>query len=254
MDLPYILKWYDTIDSTNLEMKRLLQEGCDVNTVIVAETQTEGKGRLGRVWDSSQGKGIWSSVLLESALPLEKMSCYSFAVAVAVAEGIRQSTGLEAEVKWPNDVLLKGKKVCGILLELVFEKKQPRIIAGFGINVNQELTDFSEEVRQKATSLAMETTRIVDRDVVLKAVLQQLKKNCVLLEKQGFEPIREAWIALSCVIGKEIQVIQNGESILYGTAVGLSENGALLIQTKNGVETVLAGDVSLRGKDGQYMI
>lgn len=253
MHISYTYKQYDTIDSTNLEAKRLLQAGeAGHGTVLVAQTQTAGKGRLGRAWDSVQG-GIWCSVILEPNVPPEEMSRYSFVMAVAVAEGIRQSTGLAAEVKWPNDVLLHGKKICGILLELVAVKHQPmRLIAGFGINANQALDDFPAEVQQKATSLAIEAGHPVDRAQVLEAILARLDANSALLEQQGFEPVRETWMALSCVIGKEVQIVQQGNTMLAGTAIGLADDGALQIQTAHGIETIIVGDVSLRGKDGRY--
>ncbi len=246
---------YEELDSTNLEARRLILQGHGQGTVIVAERQTAGRGRLGRPWESPSGTGIWFSVILEPGVSLQQTSSYSFVMAVAVAEGIRQATGLEAQVKWPNDVLLQGKKVCGILLELVAEMSQVhQLIAGIGINANQQLTDFPEEVRQKAISLAVAAGHPVQRTSVLCAVLQKIEENCVLLEQQGFDAIREKWLSLSCVIGKEVQIVRQGDAILTGTAVGLGSDGSLQVQTAQGIEQVVAGDVSLRAVDGSYFL
>ena len=253
MTISYTIQQYDTIDSTNLEARRLIQQGFGHGTVVVAETQTAGKGRLGRAWESAKGSGIWFSVILEPAISLQQMRQYSFVIAVAVAEGIRQTTGLESWVKWPNDVLIRGKKVCGILLELVTERNQPvRLIAGIGINASQQMADFPEDVQAKATSLAMETGCEINRQAVLDAVLQQIDANSTRMEQEGFAAIRDVWTALSCVTGKEVQVVRQGETVLCGIAVGLAEDGSLLVETANGVEQIMAGDVSLRAADGGY--
>lgn len=246
---------HDELDSTNLEARRLILQGCGQGTVIVAECQTAGRGRLGRHWESPKGTGIWFSVILEPGVSLQQTSQYSFVTAVAVAEAIRQTTVLQAEVKWPNDVLIGGRKVCGILLELVAEMAQvQQLIAGIGINANQQLEDFPPEVQARATSLAMEQGHPVRRTEILCAVLQKLQENCQLLEKDGFDAIRSKWTALSCVIGKEIQIVRQGNTLLTGKAIGLDADGALLVQTPQGVESVLAGDVSLRAADGSYRL
>ncbi len=246
---------YEEIDSTNLEARRLILQGKGQGTVIVAERQTAGRGRLGRHWESPSGTGIWFSVILEPGVSLQQTSQYSFVMAVAVAEGIRQATGLEAQVKWPNDVLLGGKKVCGILLELVAEMSQvQQLIAGIGINANQQLADFPEDVQRKATSLAIAAGHPVQRTKILCAVLQKIEENCLLLERQGFDALREKWMALSCVIGRDVQVVRQGAAVLTGRAVGLGADGSLQVQTDQGVQSVLAGDVSLRAADGSYCL
>lgn len=255
MTISYTIQQYDTIDSTNLEARRLIQQGFGHGTVVAAETQTAGKGRLNRTWESAKGSGIWFSVILEPAVSMQQMSQYSFVIAVAAAEGIRQSTGLEAQVKWPNDILINGRKVCGILLELVAERNQPvRLIAGIGINASQQTADFPEEVQAKATSLAMETGMAINRQAVLDAVLQRIDANNTRMEQEGFAAIRNTWTALSCVTGKDVQIVQQGKALLHGTAVGLAEDGSLLVETERGVEKIMAGDVSLRAADGGYAL
>lgn len=252
-------KWYpnifcfDEIDSTNLEARRKILKGHGNGTVIVSEMQSAGKGRLGRHWESPKGTGIWFSVILEPGVSLQETSQYSFVMAVAVAEAIRKVTGLPAELKWPNDILIDGKKVCGILLELVAELTQvQQLIVGIGVNANQEMTDFPEDVRKKATSLAVVSGETVKRTELLGTILEKIQENCILLEKKGFKEIRTKWMDLSCVIGKEVQVVKSGDVLLYGIAEGIDESGALLVQTESGTEHIIAGDVSLRAKNGEY--
>lgn len=246
---------YEEIDSTNLEARRLILQGYGQGTVIVAKHQTAGRGRLGRHWESPAGTGIWFSVILEPKVDLQRTSQYSFVIAVAVAQGIRAATGLPAQVKWPNDILIGGKKVCGILLELVAEMRQVhQLIVGIGINANQEQRNFPEEMQMKATSLAMEQGQSVRRTEVLCAVLQAIEENYDLLEEKGFDAIRQKWMKLSCVIGREVQVVHQDKSILSGIAVGLADDGALQVRTEQGMELVTVGDVSLRAADGSYFL
>jgi len=253
LDRPLTVQVYTSVDSTNQEARRLILQGLGQGTVIVADTQTAGRGRLGRHWESPQGTGIWFSLILEPGVSLQETSQYSFVMAVAVAEGIRQATGLDAVVKWPNDVLLDGKKICGILLELVAEMTQVhQLIVGIGINANQKITDFPPEVQAKATSLAIAAGRSVQRADVLCAVLRAVEVNCQLLQQQGFAAIRDKWTALSCVVGQAVRVVRQGDTLLTGIAEGLDLDGALLVRTAQGVERVLAGDVSLRALDGSY--
>lgn len=245
--------FYDQVDSTNLEARRMILKGYRQGTLIVADTQTAGRGRLGRHWDSQSGTGIWFSLIMEPGVSIQETSQYSFVMAVAVAEGIRQATGLKAELKWPNDVLVEGKKICGILLELVAELTQVhQLIAGIGINANQQLDDFPEEVQTKATSLAIALGHPIHRAEVLSIVLQRIQENCVLLEQKGFEAIRQKWTSLSCIIGKAVQIVRQGEVCMIGTAEALGADGALLVRTENGLEHIIAGDVSVRASDGSY--
>ena len=249
------IRTYDIIDSTSQEARRLIRQGAGHGLVVLARTQTAGKGRLGRAWDSAKDAGIWFSAVLEPKVSMEQMSLYSFVAALAAAEGIRETTGLAVQLKWPNDVLYGGRKLCGILLELVAERNQPvHIIAGIGINAMQQLTDFPEDVRHKATSLAIETGKAADCKQVLDAVLRWLSVYSAQLETEGFSKIRERWQELSCIAGKDVQIVRQGEALLYGTALGLADDGALLVQTETGIERIMAGDVSLRAADGGYAL
>lgn len=247
------IECFDEIDSTNLELKRRLVSGGEHGTIVTADHQTAGRGRLGRQWTEEKGRALTFSILLEPKVPLTETSRFSFVAAVSVAEGIRDVTGLPAMLKWPNDVLVNGKKVCGILLELVAEMAQVQfLIAGIGINVNQKPEDFPEEVREKATSLAICSGHNWARADILEGVLRQLEQNVQLIQQQGFEEIRRKWEALSCVTGQEIQVVQYGKPVLQGIAEGIDDNGSLLVRTAEGTCSVVTGDVSIRDKDGGY--
>lgn len=245
---------YGSLDSTNIEAKRLALAGKGHGTVLLTEEQTAGKGRLGRPWVSLPGTGIWTSLILQPEMNIEQISRYSFVIAVAVAEGIRQATALPAEIKWPNDILIDGKKVCGILLELMAEENQvDYLIIGFGINANQRKADFPADVQQKATSLAIAAGHAVDRTAVLCAVLNAIQRNDQLLQTQGFAAVREKWQELSCVIGRDVVLTGAGLQPLNGTVKGIDEDGALLLQTDKGIERILSGDLSLRAVGSNYM-
>jgi BirA family biotin operon repressor/biotin-[acetyl-CoA-carboxylase] ligase len=248
---------FDTLDSTNLEAKRMIQSQASAQslhgTIITAESQTGGKGRLGRAWESPKSTGLWFTAIIEPRTSLSEASLYSFAAALSVAEAISQTTNLEPKLKWPNDVLLNGRKLCGILLELIpYSKTAYYLAIGIGINVYQAKEDFPPELQEKAISLAMASNQHVDRMTLLDAILEQLQKNCTLLETQGFAPVREQWIAQSAIIGREVSVQQHGIPLYTGIAEDIAIDGSLLVRTVDGLQTVTAADVSLRSQDGNY--
>ncbi|MBR6755788.1 MAG: biotin--[Peptococcaceae bacterium] len=236
-----------SIDSTNAELKRQLERGAVEGTVVWAECQEAGRGRLDRSWVSSE-KGIACSVLL-TPTELQQASRYAFVTAVAVAEGITKVTGMVTGLKWPNDVLLGQKKVCGILLELCGKQ----LVIGFGVNVNQEKEDFPLEIQQKATSLALELGRKVDKELLLAEILNALEANHFLLQQKGFAIIARKWTELCAILDAEVVVSGGGQTEISGRVLGLGEDGALLLQTEAGKKAIISGDVSLRGKDKEYI-
>lgn len=248
---------FDTLDSTNLEARRMIQNqstGQSLHgTVVTAGQQTGGKGRLGRVWESPSGTGLWFTAIIQPQVPMEQASLYSFAAAVSVAEAIRQAADLQVTLKWPNDVLLNGKKLCGILLELIpYSKTEYYIAIGIGINVRQRKEDFPPELQEKAASLAMFSEKTIDQPALLDTILQQLKRTCTQLEAQGFAPLRDQWKAWSAIIGQEVSVQQYGNVLYTGIAEDIAMDGSLLVRTADGLQRVTAADVSLRSKDGTY--
>lgn len=241
------------VTSTNEVAKELAIKGEVSGTIIISEQQTKGKGRLGRHWESPYGKGIWCSVILRpSILPMEAPK-YTFISAVAVVEAIREVANLEAKIKWPNDLIINGKKMCGILTELSAEIERINfIILGIGINVNHTLNDFPEELHDLATSVFLETGNIQSRVKLIRAIISKLEEKNKLFTNHGFSAILDLWKQYSATIGQEI-IVKAQEESYEGIAEDIDDLGQLVVRLPGG-ETykVLAGDVSIRKKTGQY--
>lgn len=241
--------FFEEVDSTNRVAKQLAQKGAAAGAVVVAEAQGKGRGRLERPYFSPAGKGIWFSVILRPhILPQEAPKCTLLA-AVAVAMAMKRF-GLKAEIKWPNDILHEGKKLTGILTEMSAELDRVNyIVIGTGVNVNMEEKDFPEELRGKATSLAIMKGEKLPRVAFFQAVLEALDELCTVLEEDGFAPIVARWREYAVTLGQDVHVIgATGRGSFDGRAVDIDEEGALLVETADGVRRVLAGDVSIRPK------
>ena len=241
--------FFEEVDSTNRVAKQLAQKGAAAGAVVVAEAQGKGRGRLERPYFSPAGKGIWFSVILRPhILPQEAPKCTLLA-AVAVAMAMKRF-GLKAEIKWPNDILHEGKKLTGILTEMSAEIDRINyIVIGTGINVNIEEEEFPEELRDKATSLSIMKGERLPRVAFFQAVLEALDELCTVLEEEGFAPIVARWREYAVTLGQDVHVIgATGRGSFDGRAVDIDEEGALLVETADGVRRVLAGDVSIRPK------
>ena len=241
--------FFEEVDSTNRVAKQLAQKGAAAGAVVVAEAQGKGRGRLERPYFSPAGKGIWFSVILRPhILPQEAPKCTLLA-AVAVAMAMKRF-GLKAEIKGPNDILHEGKKLTGILTEMSAELDRVNyIVIGTGVNVNMEEKDFPEELRGKATSLAIMKGEKLPRVAFFQAVLEALDELCTVLEEEGFAPIVARWREYAVTLGQDVHVIGvTGRGSFDGRAVDIDEEGALLVETADGVRRVLAGDVSIRPK------
>jgi BirA family biotin operon repressor/biotin-[acetyl-CoA-carboxylase] ligase len=248
-------------DSTNNEAKRLAEAGAAHGTLVVAEFQEAGKGRRGRSWSSQAGTGIWMTIVLKPEFSPSQASMLTLVAAMAVADGIRKATGLKAGIKWPNDIVLAGKKVCGILTEMSSEPDYiNHVVVGIGINAN--LTEFPEELREKATSLLLEGEQPVRRAAVIAAVWeafelyydQFLKTADLSLLKPAYESRLLNRDQKVCVLDP----VGNWE----GIARGIDENGRLLVEPEDGMvqgerlsgeaclRAVDSGEVSVRGVYG----
>lgn len=239
--------FFDEVDSTNQVAKQLAAQGAAAGTVVVAEAQGRGRGRLERPYFSPKGKGIWFSVILRPhILPQEAPKC-TFLAAVAVAMAMKRF-GLAAEIKWPNDILHDGRKVTGILTEMSAELDRINyIVVGTGINVNIKAEEFPEDLQDKATSLAVMKGEELPRVAFFQAVLEALDELCCLLEEEGFAPIVARWRGFAVTLGQDVRVIGAlGKETFDGRAVDIDEEGALLVETADGVRRVFAGDVSIR--------
>jgi len=241
-DLGRQIHYFHSIDSTQFKAHELAKEGVPHGTVIIADQQKGGKGRMGRPWHSPAGTGIWMSIILRPELPLYRCPQLTLITAVAVVQAIREATGVRAEIKWPNDILVKQKKICGILTELNAETDHINyLIIGIGMNVNAE--NFPIELRDIATSLRIQTGENVKRIPLIQRILENLEKLYQLYLEYGFSPIKSLWEAHADTIGKRV-VLRQPHGSLEGLAVGINEEGILLVRKDNGeIEKVYSADI-----------
>ena len=237
---------YDTVDSTNLVLKNLARDGAADGTVVVADSQRTGRGRMERAFFSPPGKGIWVSILLRPTfLPQDAPKCTLMA-AVAVARAM-EHFDLHAEIKWPNDILHEGRKLVGILTEMSAEMDRVNyVVIGIGINVNIAPEDFPEELRTIATSLMQMKGEPLPRVAFLQELLRALDELYASVQQDGFAPVLAAWREYAVTLGQEVRVIGPAGEEFEGTAADIDAEGALLVDTAEGRRRVLAGDVSIR--------
>ncbi|MDA3130168.1 biotin--[acetyl-CoA-carboxylase] ligase [Aliibacillus thermotolerans] len=233
------------VTSTQDIAHQLVQEGAEEGTIVIADKQTKGKGRLGRPWHSMEEKGLWFSIILRPDIPPQVAPQLTLLTAVAVQEGLERATDLPVEIKWPNDILLRGKKIAGILTEMHSELDRIQaIVVGIGLNVNQQKTDFPEELSAVATSLSMEANgKVFQRSDVIVSVLEKYEHWYYKYLDQGFFPIKKRWEQLATTIGKEITAKTMRKEV-QGIAEGITDEGVLLIRKKDGtLESVYSADI-----------
>jgi len=228
----------DTVDSTQSVAFALAERGAADRTVVVADQQLAGRGRRGRTWRAPAGTSLLASIVVRPRLPQSLLSTLSLTTAVAVAEALRRVTKVDARLKWPNDVLVAGKKVAGILLESRMSGGSSVVtIIGVGVNLGQR--EFPPDLAEGATSIALETGQAPSRESVLAALLEEFDAWRARLEGEGFGPVREAWRRLSDTLGRRVTV-----DTVTGLAADLDTDGALLIDVAGTLTRVLAGVVS----------
>ena len=213
---------------------------------VFAESQTKGRGRLGRKWTSPPRQGLWLSVLLRPALRPLAVTQLTIAAATALFRAIRAQTAITPEIKWPNDILVRGKKVAGILTELNAElDKVKYVILGLGINVNTAAGEFPAELRRLATSLRIESGRVQNRAALAVTILRELDHDYSRVCDGRFEAVADEWEKHCSTIGCQV-VIRVGDRKIQGLAEALDTDGALLIRTEHGhQERVIGGDVTV---------
>ncbi|MFX3622795.1 MAG: biotin--[acetyl-CoA-carboxylase] ligase [Ectobacillus sp.] len=225
----------ETVESTQKIAARLVYEGTPEGTVVVAEEQTEGRGRLNRKWHSQKGTGIWMSIVLRPAIPIQRAPQLTLLAAVSVAQAIEKCTGLSVGIKWPNDILINGKKAVGILTELQAETdKINAVIIGIGINVNQKKEHFPKDIRDIATSLAIEAGNMVNRAELMQTIFEQMEKLYKEYLANGFGMIKLLWESHAISIGKVITA-RSITQTLVGTAKGITEDGVLMLEDEEGI-------------------
>lgn len=240
--------YLESTQSTNEEAKKIAREGAEEGTIVVAEEQITGHGRLARGFYSPFAKGIWFSLILRPKFfPMEASKCTLLA-AVGVCRGIRRMGLADAGIKWPNDILVHGKKLVGILtLMSASMEKIDYIIMGIGINTGIKKNEFPEDFREGATSFLNEGINVSRKDL-LAAILGELEKEYSIAQNEGFDKVLDDWRAFSVTLGQEVRVIF-GDDSYTGKAVDIDRDGCLLVNTGSEVKRVIAGDVSIRPVD-----
>lgn len=238
--------YYDVTDSTNIRANRLAEEGAPHGTLVVADAQDAGRGRRGRVWDSAGGTSIYMTLLLKPDIDSANASMLTLVAAMAVADGIHRVTGLEARIKWPNDIVLNGKKVCGILTEMSAQMDYVNhIVIGIGINVHNDA--FPEEIAPTATSLFLESGKHYNRAELIEAVWEAFEGYYeIYLATQNLIALRNAYDALLVNKGQRVRVLDPREPY-EGVAQGITERGELIVDTWKSRKLVSSGEVSVRG-------
>lgn len=241
------IRVFEQTASTNDIVEKLARDGVKEGVVVFAESQTKGRGRLGRKWISPPRQGLWFSLLLRPKLRPQAATQLTVAAATALFRAIRDVAGSAPEIKWPNDILIKGRKVCGVLTELSAELDNIKhLILGIGVDVNQSTAEFPPELRKIATSLKSETGRHIHRAELAAAILRELDRDYALITAGDFQRVADEWQQQCTTIGQRVS-IQIGAQTIQGHAEALDDDGALLVRTQHGrLERVIGGDVTLQ--------
>lgn len=240
---------FDTLQSTNITAVALAKNGAAEGTVVVAERQEGGKGRMKRIWSSPKG-GLWFTIILRPQIDPQYVAQVTLLAGVAVAKALRKLYETEdVMIKWPNDLLLRGKKVCGILSEMQLDEEGnvDYAVVGIGINVSLTKDAFSKDLQDVATSLNESLNKKYTCDQVLDQVLLELEELYDKWLCRGAEVILEPWKALNCTLNKKVHVKDNDQVIFSGTVIGINEYGAIVVDDGNGNTQVYDfGEISLR--------
>jgi BirA family transcriptional regulator, biotin operon repressor / biotin---[acetyl-CoA-carboxylase] ligase len=230
--------------STNASAFRLAEEGAEEGTTLIADFQSGGKGRLGRVWASPQGVNLYCSIILRPPIKPVAAPQLTFLSVVAVARTIERLTDLKPRIKWPNDILVEGRKVAGLLNEMSAETDKVNfVVLGIGVNINMQAEQFPADLRHPATSLFIETGKTVNRTAFTRVLLEELDDLYLEFIKEGYAPVRKEWLEKSRLEGAVVTVTDNGSS-RSGRVRGIDEYGALILETG---EQILSGDVVIGG-------
>ncbi len=237
---------FDEIDSTNTKAKELAEQGYPSGTLIVADRQIAGRGRRGRSWDSPAGIGIFMTLLLKPDINPNNASMLTLVTALATAQAISDVTGAEAKIKWPNDIVINGKKVCGILTEMSAQFDYiNHIVIGIGINVHNE--SFPEEIRETASSLLLESGKRIHRADLIARFLERFEAGyAIFLQTEDLEGLMEDYNALLVNIQKQVRILDPKEPF-EGKAIGITKRGELIVDTWESRKLVSSGEVSVRG-------
>ncbi|MFX3674728.1 MAG: biotin--[acetyl-CoA-carboxylase] ligase [Paenisporosarcina sp.] len=243
------IHYFEQCLSTQPVAHQLAQENAIDGTLVLCEEQTAGRGRMARPWTSSRGKGIWMSIIIRPEIPPMKAPQFTLIAAVAVTRAIEDIADLRAEIKWPNDLLINGKKCTGILTELQADVDRVHaIILGIGVNVNQSMEDFPEELQQIATSLKMIAGVHIDRSQLVARILHHLEIYTDMYVEYGFEPLKLLWESYSGTLGRRIKAVMIHQEI-EGIALGITNDGVLQVQTDDGeIHGIYSADIEIQNE------
>jgi len=234
----------ENVDSTNLFAFKLALSGEPEGTCVIAESQGTGKGRLGRKWFSPAGKNLYISVILRPDIHPSSVYPITFLSSLAVYDTIGELSGIGPSLKWPNDVLINGKKVCGTLIELSTEADMVRfVVVGIGFNINMQYGEIDEDIQKKATSLSIETKKVYERALVCGILLNHLEKYYRYFRQHGAQGTCGVWEDRAAIKGKTLEINQMGESY-KGIVEGIDRDGAMLLNVDGEVKKIIAGDVN----------
>lgn len=238
--------YYDSIDSTNTKAKELAEQGASTGTLVVADRQVAGKGRRGRNWESPSNVGIFMTILLKPEINPNHASMLTLVAALAVAEAINDVTGACAQIKWPNDIVINGKKICGILTEMSAQFDYiSNIVVGIGINVHNE--SFPEDISQVASSLFLECGQKFHRAFIIEKVLENFEEYFEIFEEtEDLTGIMNSYNALLVNRGANVRVL-DPKKPFEGKAMGITKKGELIVDTWEARRLVSSGEVSVRG-------
>jgi len=238
------IRLLDEVDSTQNEAQRWAEEGAPEGALVIAERQLSGRGRMGRGWVSPYTKGIWMSLVMRPSTPIHFAPQLTLLTAVALCRSLRRMTSLEIGIKWPNDLLIDGRKISGILLESAAEDERIKYIAaGTGISVNLDVLDYPEELLERATSLSIQAGRKFSREAIIADFMLEWEQLYDLYLKEGFATLQLLWEALSVTLHQAVTV-QTPQGDLEGRAIGLHESGALKLELPTGeLKLVFSGEM-----------
>ena len=241
------IQYYEELASTNLKALELAKQGAAGGTVVVAARQTAGRGRMRRKWESPEGKGLWFSMILRPTIAAEYCAQITLLAAVAAAQALQRLTDKNFSIKWPNDIMLDGKKICGILAEMALaaDGSIEYAVVGIGININMSSEDFGALLT--ATSLYLATGIEYEHEQVLKAFLDEFDLLYSHWHCCGFALIRQDWLDYSCTLGHKVTVRDNDTEIYSGVAEDMDDYGSLLVRNAAGkIESFDFGEISIR--------
>ncbi len=232
-------------ESTNNVAFKQAEEDAAEGTVVIADAQSRGKGRLGRSWTSPNGVNLYCSIVLRPSIPPVSASQLTFLSVVAVARTIELSTKLKALIKWPNDILINGRKIAGLLNEMSAETEKVNfVVLGIGVNINMRPEQFPTDLRHPASSLFIESGVTLNRNQFIRTLLSELDALYEIYVHEGYGPIREEWLSRAQLCGRRARVCCH-DQVLTGDIKGIDNMGALLLDVDGREERILSGDVTL---------